>query len=919
MPTLNPERWQEISPYLDHALSLSEEERAAWLSEFRAQRSDIANLVQELLQEHDALSHAHFLEGQLQPPGEQSLTGRTVGPYKLISRIGEGGMGNVWLAERADGRFERRVAIKFLHFYVASPAVAERFRREGRILGQLRHPHIAELIDAGLTPKGEPYLVLEHIEGLQIDEYCDKHKLGVDARIELFRYVLSAVAHAHANLVVHRDIKPSNVLVSSHGEVKLLDFGIAKLLTDQTSPAVATMLTLEGGAAMTPLFAAPEQVTGGSITTATDVYALGALLYLLLTGQHPAGSGPHSPANLVKAITDVDAPPASQAVVMAKDTGCSAKRGTTQEKLHRQLQGDVDTILARAIKKEPLERYASIAGFDDDLRRYLQDEPIAARPDSLRYRAAKFVRRNRIAVGLACFALLTVMAGIAGTLIQARAARQQRDFAIRELTRAEQINDLNQFLLTDAAPSHTPITIDRLLDLENEVVQRENYASDPANHVALLISIGGQYLDKDENEKSLQVLQQAYDLSRGLEDTSVRARASCALAWPVQRQGSHARAESLVEEGLREIPKDRQYALDRVYCYVHASAVATVGGMAQKAIEYARSAEQSLNEWPYQPGTLRLAVLSALGDAYNLAGQHQDAIFTFEKAFEQASRLGYAGTKTGVSLLESWGFALSLAGHTYDAEKVLRRAIDLTDAAQSGDGASPQLLLQYGGILLGLRRLPEAAAFAERGSSRAHELHDQVTFEQSLFGRARIYREQGDLQRATLMLDTVEPMLWRDLPPGHYAFASLMLERALIASERGEQKIALELINRAISMAQNAIRSGGQGAFLFPTIYVLRARVELRAGMAEAAQGDVENAIKEESASLQLGDASAGLANAYYFLAKALATRGMRGEALAAMRMATQIFEKAVGPNCPYTQDARSEAASLAGKPDYSK
>ena len=391
MFALSPERWQEISPYLDHALSVPEQERAEWLSDFRAQRSDIANLVEELLEEHDALSREHFLERQPRPPDEDSVAGETVGPYKLLSRIGEGGMGNVWLAERADGRFERQVAVKFVNFAVTSRAAAERFRREGRILGQLRHPHIAELMDAGLTAKGEPYLVLEYVQGQDIGQYCDNHKLGVDARIALFLDVLGAVAHAHANLVVHRDIKPSNVLVSSDGDVKLLDFGIARLLAEDTSAAAATLLTLEGGGAMTPLFAAPEQVTNGAITTATDVYSLGALLFLLLTGQHPAGPGPHSPASLVKFITGMDAPLASQAVAQAKDPASSEKRGATPEKLRRKLRGDLDTILATALKKKPAERYASVAAFGDDLRRYLRHEPIRARPDTVSYRARKYV------------------------------------------------------------------------------------------------------------------------------------------------------------------------------------------------------------------------------------------------------------------------------------------------------------------------------------------------------------------------------------------------------------------------------------------------------------------------------------------------------------------------------------------------
>src|SRR5262249_29599826 len=236
---------------------------------------------EELVDEHRMLTEKRFLEGSAIVNRDQSsLAGQSIGAYKLISPLGQGGMGSVWLAERSDGRFERRVAVKFLRLSVATHGGAERFRLEGRILGQLAHPHIAELMDAGVTTNGEPYLVLEHVEGEPIDEYCDRKRLDVETRICIFLEVLSAVAQAHANLIVHRDIKPSNVLVRDDGQVKLLDFGIAKLLADDAGSAPTTLLTQEGGGALTPQYAAPEQVTGGAVTTATDVYALGVLLSL---------------------------------------------------------------------------------------------------------------------------------------------------------------------------------------------------------------------------------------------------------------------------------------------------------------------------------------------------------------------------------------------------------------------------------------------------------------------------------------------------------------------------------------------------------------------------------------------------------------------------------------------------------------
>ncbi len=432
MLTLSPERWQEVSPYLDEALSLPEPERSAWFESFRTQKPDLADLLHELLREHQDLAQHRFLEQTaLQDTPEGSMRGQQIGAYTLLSPIGQGGMGTVWLAERSDGRFERRVAIKFLRFSVAGPSSAERFKREGKILGQLAHSHIAELIDAGVTANGEPYLVLENVTGEPVDTYCDNRKLDALARIRIFLDVLSAVAHAHANLIVHRDIKPSNVLVDGKGQVKLLDFGIAKLLAEDTSLASTTAVT-GGSGALTPLFAAPEQITGGAITTATDVYALGLLLYLLLTGHHPAaGGGSLSPAALVKAIVETVPVRASQAVEVA-NKAVAEKRGTTPEKLQRELRGDLDTIIAKALKKAPAERYSSVTELADDLQRYLKHEPIRARPDTVVYRLRKFVRRNRISLSAASLAFAAILAASGFAIYQARMA-QRRFEDVRKL------------------------------------------------------------------------------------------------------------------------------------------------------------------------------------------------------------------------------------------------------------------------------------------------------------------------------------------------------------------------------------------------------------------------------------------------------------------------------------------------------
>ena len=287
MDVIDTRRWNRASRLLDQALDLPHHQLDTWLGELRASDADAAADVEALLLEHRQLNDEGFLDGGM-PSIDVPLAGVTLGGYTLVSPIDQGGMGSVWLAERSDGRFEGRAAVKLLNASLLGREGEARFRREGTVLARLTHPHIARLVDAGVSRAGQPYLVLEYVDGQHIDRFCDDQRLGVEERIRLFLDVQAAVAHAHANLIVHRDLKPSNVLVTGDGQVKLLDFGIAKLLGDDEA---MSMLTREGGVALTPKYAAPEQVTGGPITTATDVYTLGVLLFELLTGQHPTGLG----------------------------------------------------------------------------------------------------------------------------------------------------------------------------------------------------------------------------------------------------------------------------------------------------------------------------------------------------------------------------------------------------------------------------------------------------------------------------------------------------------------------------------------------------------------------------------------------------------------------------------------------------
>jgi eukaryotic-like serine/threonine-protein kinase len=421
--SVGKETWGKLSPLLDELLDLPDDERAARLAALRAQDATLADAVTAMLQHLPAIERGEFMpESALPRPA--GLDGQTIGPYMLVREIGHGGMGTVWLARRTDGRYEGEVAIKFLRTGLFGHGDAARFEREGSILARLSHAHIARLLDAGVAADGtQPYLVLEYIDGEPIDQYCQRLALPVAARLGLMLDVLAAVAQAHNRLILHRDLKPSNILVTKAGEVKLLDFGIAKLL-DDTGGDAQTALTARAGNAFTPEFAAPEQLQGGDVTTATDVYALGVLMYLLLGGEHPTAAATGAPLDRMRSVIETEPKRLSDAVL--RRGGPTERFSPESRKLSGEIKGDIETIVAKALKKVPAERYSNAAALADDVRRYLAHEPIAARPDARLYRTAKFVRRHRAGVATAAAAVIALGVGVGVALWQAREAQAQR-------------------------------------------------------------------------------------------------------------------------------------------------------------------------------------------------------------------------------------------------------------------------------------------------------------------------------------------------------------------------------------------------------------------------------------------------------------------------------------------------------------
>jgi eukaryotic-like serine/threonine-protein kinase len=410
MTLLDRERWRQLEPLLDHALELSVEQRADWLDALRTTSPEIAADLSSLLDDDVAAERRGFLAA----PVELSLAGVVVGAYTLERPLGHGGMGSVWLARRTDGRFEGTAAVKLLNLSLSTEAGRARFRREGSLLARLTHAGIARLLDAGVSPSGQPYLVLEHVDGERIDRYVTAHGLGIADRVRLFLQVLDAVGHAHANLVVHRDIKPSNILVTPAGVAKLLDFGIATLL-DGEANAVAMVITADGMRAFTPEFAAPEQIDGHAITTATDVYSLGVLLYLLVAGRHPTAEGCATPGEAIKSL--LERPPAPIAV------------------------GDLEMVLRKALAKAPRERYQTVGAFAADLRRWLNDEPVTARANSVAHRTHLLLRRHRVAALAAAAGAMLLVVYVTTVLMDRERVRRALADATDNAHRAEQVTD----------------------------------------------------------------------------------------------------------------------------------------------------------------------------------------------------------------------------------------------------------------------------------------------------------------------------------------------------------------------------------------------------------------------------------------------------------------------------------------------
>jgi eukaryotic-like serine/threonine-protein kinase len=548
------ERTVRAAELFKRAVDRPVEERSAFLDAACGEDLELRDEVESLLKfskgddqflEEPAIevAVASFLRAALKPD-------QRIGHYKIGLHIGSGGMGEVYLAH--DEKLNRQVALKLVRFGIGGEETARHFRREAQILASLNHPNIAQLYGAEITPEGFSFLVMEYVEGVRIDKYCDENHLSINDRLAMFRRVCGAVHYAHQRLIIHRDIKPANILITKEGEPKLLDFGIAKLLDSET--AMAGEQTLTFAAVMTPEYASPEQVRGETMTTASDVYSLGVILYELLAGQRPYRIRGRNPAEIARAINEQE--PARPSTAIAK---------TKNSKL---LKGDLDNIVLKAMRKEAQRRYASVEQLSNDISRHLANLPVIARPDTRRYRAAKFVQRNRVWVATAAILFLSLTGGIVATLWQSHLARKQRDLAQHEGLKAERINGFLQRMLSFSNQSITSVwpvaekrdvTVNEMLDQITPQVQAE-LSDQPDVRAQVERTIGDAYASQGRYDLAERNLRDALNAETQLygEESLEAADTMSELGVLCYRQLRYDESSRLLEKAVAAYRKQRQ-------------------------------------------------------------------------------------------------------------------------------------------------------------------------------------------------------------------------------------------------------------------------------------------------------------------------------------------------------------------------
>jgi eukaryotic-like serine/threonine-protein kinase len=860
---------------------------------------DLAAKVADALAQGNRAASDGFLEEPLLSPQlaaiGATLVGRNVGPYVIEAEIGSGGMGSVWRARRVDDRFETTVAVKFLHASWIGLQGEQRFRSEGQLLGRLDHPNIARLIDAGLLDTTHPYLVLEYVEGEAIDAYCSRQQLNVEQRVTLFLGVLAAVAHAHSHLIVHRDIKPANIFVTRSGSAKLLDFGIAKLLD---YGAGSSALTKSSATALTPQYAAPEQLLGKPVTTATDVYSLGLVLYVLLTGRHPISVEPGSHAQLIHAVLTEDAPRAS---VVAKMPTIS----------RRALEGDLDNILGKALKKSADERYTSVGAFADDLKRFLSHEPVRAHADTATYRLTKFVRRHRGGVLSGLLTLIVLCAASIITFVQKMEADRQRDAAQFEARHAQSANEfLDVLLLSDGNTAQSALTPTGRVELGVRMLERQ-YQDDPRFAGRMLVELSTQYRGLTNTIQAVALDAHAYDLGKAAQDAELMASAQCAATYAESTAGITRNAPQRIAEAKLLMAQLRDPALGvRISCY-------RAEAQLQMHLNNTLAAEQTLEGARHLLEASRQTYLSAYTSVLNELGGIYNETLRLGQALEMTQlvgatqeKFGRGGTKARLITLQNEATVLFSMGEVL-ASLNIAEEVEQRRLAIQGDTSGPLSMTVNNAERYGrLGRSREALDLAKTAIAGAREAGNSRWLIFALRTASVSYLDLAELSEAEATIDEVKTAVANG-SPSDASYAGLVARLEGLASfQRGDLSAALRSANASVA----AIGASGttNTRTLRPSLNLASAAA-IGLGRPADAERFARESLELAQAAARGPDTSADVGEALLLLAKAEVAQGRSAEAQPLFERAARCLTNGLGAQHALSREAMGLAIPIKG------
>jgi len=897
---LDADHLRRLSTLLDQALDLAETERETWLARLAGDDATLAPMLRDLLARHATKETADLLPplaSALAAPDDAGTAeaGQTVGPYRLEQSLGRGGMGEVWLASRVDGGLKRKVALKLPHVTWA-PGLAERFARERDILATLEHPHIARLYDAGVDVQGRPYMALEYVEGQPIDAYCKARALPADARVRLLLQVADAVAYAHARLVVHRDLKPSNMLVTADGQVRLLDFGIAKLLEGDV--ARETALTQVAGRALTLDYASPEQIRGEPIGTASDVYSLGVVAFELLSGARPYRLKRGSAAELEEAIATADAPRASEVA--------------TEPEAKKALRGDLDAILNKALKKDARDRYPTVDAFAQDLRRHLDGQAVAARPDTFAYRLTRFVRRQRVplaagaavvatfvlaqGLGATAVVIVALLAGLGAAVWQARRAGAERDRAYALADRNAAVNVFLSTLLTNAARAG-PLTAQQLLERSEAIVERE-VKGNPEHHAHVLSLLASCYTQTDDLTRARDLLDRAVEVARNANDASLRDALAGRRALVTGRLGETDEAIATLDAILARAATAPEL---RAELHAHRAYLAHFINDPAGALHHAQEALRCHRASPHRERRQEPMLLAEIAWSYHFDAQNDPAERHYAAAIAAFEALGLEDSPACLMQISNWAHMQQELGD-------LPRAVELFDRCLAAHArASPDTprplspLANRAFALAQMGRYAEAEAGYREAAAVARARGGALIAYSIALCIVELYIDQDRIADAEAALVAAQDERPSSIPAQSPAESARLRVEALIAAAKGDT-------SAAIAHGTESIGDGTPSAGVLLSL-LGRARNHERSGQHDLARADAMRALA--MAQLLQGSRpwSFRTGHAHLILARLAAAAGDREGARREARAALPHLEYNLDVAHPALAEARTLAA----------